>query len=131
MDKKEKEIILGAILIFVITIFMLSFGITGHSVKSGVTTIELDPTMVSSNDELQITIQPGKDGIPNTLSFYRLGDNGYTYVGQSDSLCDSVKCMNPTTYYYIIPENYEPGDYYVQVFDYYSEDYIRTKFLVS
>ena len=131
MDKKEKEIILGAILIFVITIFMLSFGITGHSVKSCVTKINLEPTMVSNNDELQITIQPGKDGIPNKLSFYKLGDNGYTYVGQSSELCNDVICKNPTVYFFVIPENYEYGDYYAQVFDYYSGEYVIARFLVN
>ncbi|MFH0936518.1 MAG: hypothetical protein V1815_02475 [Candidatus Woesearchaeota archaeon] len=131
MDKKEKEVILGAIIIFVIAIFTLSFGITGHSVKSGVTKITIEPIMVISNDELQITIQPGKDGIPNTLSFYKLSENGYVYVGQSDQLCDNVKCVNPTSYFFIVPEYYKSGDYYIQIFDYYSGEYIRERFLVS
>jgi hypothetical protein len=131
MDKKEKDIILGAIVIFVITIFTLSFGITGHSVKYGVTKLEIEPTMVSNNDELEIIIQPGKYGVPNTLSFYKLGDNGYEYIGQSSELCNDIKCTNPTSYFFVIPENYEFGDYYAQIFDYYSGEYIRTRFLVS
>ncbi len=127
----EKKIVIGALLILLITMVSFNFlGFTGYNISedSKITRIIISPKEIRAGEDLTIKIIPGKSGVNRYINFYQ----GTIRKGKSGSICVSgYRCSEPITIVYPTSSAWEPNNYYAQVFDYYSGNYIRADFKVT
>ncbi|MCX6711605.1 MAG: hypothetical protein NT139_01020 [Candidatus Woesearchaeota archaeon] len=127
----EKKIVIGALLILLITMVSFNFlGVTGYNINenSKVTRIIVSPTEIKAGQDLTINIIPGKSGVNRYMNFYE----GTIRKGKSGAVCvSSYRCSEPITIVYPTSSLWEPGNYYLQVFDYYSGNYVKADFKVT
>jgi len=128
--KNENRVLIFSLIIVVLLIVVtLNSNISGYAVSDfSRSNIEVSPNVVYQGDKIIITVHPSNDGINGKASFYNLEDN--LRKTSVDGLCNSYRCSDSLSFSFFIPNNWENGIYYVQVYDYGSEDFVKEEFTV-
>lgn len=120
--EKGNRILIGAI--FILIVALVSFNsnfMTGAIAKSGVK-ISVAPDPAESGQKIYVTINPGTEGIYNQACFYQAEDN--LRRGCTSQVCDNYRCEEISTFSFST-SGWKAGIYYVQVFDYNVDDYVK------
>ncbi|MDO8628236.1 MAG: hypothetical protein Q7R56_00595 [Nanoarchaeota archaeon] len=127
MELNNKQVALLAL--FIIITGALSFnilGITGNTVKTTITTIDITPITIERSNNLQITINPGPEGTSKKIEFFHNGNK----IGETPEICHEARCHDKTVIIYDIPRNWETGNYVAHLFDYSTADYVQDYFIL-
>lgn len=106
-----------------------SFGITGNVIsEKSKTSIVISPEVVSKGETVYVTVVPGTEGVNEKVSFYLAEDD--LRKSSVSGLCNSYRCADSGSISFIIPQNWQPGVYYVKVYDYEINEFISEDFTV-
>ncbi|MEK6934248.1 MAG: hypothetical protein AABW46_00035 [Nanoarchaeota archaeon] len=125
---RESKILIGAVIIIIIAIFSFNSGITSFSVKESSGSIIISPKSVSAGENIIVTVIPGFEGVNNKVSFYNAEDD---LRKDSVELCKgSFRCEKESSINYWVSNSWDPGVYYVKVYDYNRKGFIIEDFTI-
>jgi len=129
---KNKNILLGAVLILLISLVTFNLDITGNVATPTTTKITVIPTTVQQGDKITITVTPGEKGARRNL-YFMVGNyrRSISNLFCKDESRMSNKCFKSETMTYIIPVSWSADVYNVAVYDYGIKDYVRADFTVN
>ena len=129
--KDNKIFVIGVLVIFVIALIVMNFGrFTGSVTKEKPSTIlTVTPDKITAGEDINIDMIPGKKGAYN--QYYVC----YTYndicLAKPKFSCSQFKCLQPVSDSYKSWAGWESGVYYVKVFDYESQEYVKSFFTIE
>src|SRR3989344_1560392 len=122
--------------LFVIALLVISFFITADltnltstsilDITGSAASIILSPATIEQGQTLKITITPTKSGVYKYLYFYDTSNMLQDTIAMS---CTGNICYRKETLQYTV--NLIPGNYYLAIYDYSLNDYIRVYFTVT
>ncbi|MDD5253959.1 MAG: hypothetical protein PHG05_02530 [Candidatus Nanoarchaeia archaeon] len=123
----SKTLIIGFLIIMVIALMVVLIGdFTGQEVNTK-SLVTVEPKFINAGEYITINIKPSAEGI---LKNYRIcsGRSDLCHVDYPFK-CGAYKCTKPHEVKYKTSTSWE-GLYYVKVFDYQSETWIKSYFTV-
>jgi len=131
---KTNRILVGAIIIIILAMIS-SIGnnnITGKpiaSTDSSSTKIEIRPEAITAGQRIYIDVNPGPRGVNVRASVYQAEDN--LRRGTTNRVCNSnYKCKEKTVFSFVTSTSWEPGVYYVKLYDYKIEEFVKEDFTI-
>lgn len=135
----------GVILAFTILVICAAVSysfedLTGFFVKAEPTSVVITPSVVKAGQSVTIFINPGRYGAKKYLTVHKYPSNlrkGITNWCSSQGICLSGKCTEGFKCYGIKSINFKtsdmwnPGTYYVRIYDYTLKDYVTEPFEVE
>jgi len=120
--------------LFVVAVVGFNFeNLSGEVVSFGRTTLSVNPKIVNAGQEIYITVNPGKGCVNRFVGIYddsEIRRATTQYRGGSNT----VVCESFTTTYKTSPswkpEEGETGIFFVKVFDYGQEDFVKSVFTI-
>jgi len=129
---KDNKILIGSVIIIIIV--ALSFNIntpTSSIIKNYPTTsITISPDTVQAGNIIYIDIKTGSKGINNKADFIYAIDN--LRKSSRINICgNGPKCTGDFSFSYVTSSTWEPGIYYVAIYDYDSESFVKKEFTIT
>ncbi len=132
MDRELKIVLIAVAAIFLLDLIVLNTGTTGYGVmENKITKLTITPDKISAGTKINVTLEPGASGAYWYVTFYEAKVN--INMGKTNKFCyNGFKCkgFNSKTISYVVGTDWAPGLYYGQIYDYYSNQYIKTYFEV-
>ena len=131
MDKDNKILIVSVIIIILVAL-SFNFNIPTGAVTKDYPTISItiSPDIVQAGDIVYIDIKAGKSGINNRADFIYAIDN--LRKSSKTNICGNApKCTGDLSFSYVTSPTWESGIYYIAVYDYDSETFIKKEFTIS
>ncbi|MBS3095111.1 hypothetical protein J4231_00355 [Candidatus Woesearchaeota archaeon] len=129
--KDNKVLVIGLLIVFVIALLVLNFGkFTGSVTKESPTTVvTITPDKLNAGEYLNINLIPGKDGAYR--EYHICSAYNDACIARPRFFCNQFRCEEPVTTKYKSWAGWEPGVYYVKVFDYGAKNYARAYFTIE
>jgi len=96
--------------------------------KLGNTALSVFPEELSPNDNLNIEVIPGTEGVYKYVFIY---DSENRYKARINLGCRGYKCYDPVEVSYTIPLNWANGKYKIKVYDYLTRKYVGKEFEIE
>ncbi|MBS3108731.1 hypothetical protein J4409_02565 [Candidatus Woesearchaeota archaeon] len=130
VKRDNKVFVIGILIIFLIALIVMNFGrFTGSVTKESSTILTITPDKMTGGEYVNIDLIPGKKGVYN--QYYIC----YTYndvcLARPRFSCSSFRCIKPVSDSYKSWAGWESGVYYVKVFDYEINGYVRSYFTIE
>ena len=130
LKNDNKTLLFALVIIVLLIIVSLNNSPVGLVVSDfSSTNIEISPDVVHKGEKLFVTVYPSNKGVNEKISFYLLEDN--LRKTSVEGSCNNYKCSEEFSFSFFIPNNWENGVYYVQVYDYGLNEFIRKEFTVD
>lgn len=125
---KSNRILIGAIFILVVALVSFNYSITGNIIKDK-TVVSISPEVINSGQKIYITVNPGPKGVYKKACLYHASNNlrktcTYRVCG------GTYKCLDTSTFSFGT-HSLESGIYYVKLFDYNINDYVKAHFTIT
>lgn len=129
--KDNKVLIIGLLIIFIIALFVMNFGrFTGSATKEKPTTIvKVEPNVIKAGEYINIDLVPGTKGTYNQYGICTADSD--LCLAKPRFFCGAFKCLKKISETQKSWASWEPGIYYVKVFDYGSEQYVKGYFTIE
>ena len=122
MNKDNKILLLAFFIIIGAVISSSIESITGRVVNKKISKISVSPSKTYAGEKVYITVVPGEHGVNEDAIIFN--SNGVKL--SSINICSGAyRCKEPVTTGFIIPNNFEEGDYQIKVYDYALKDFIN------
>ena len=131
MNKENKTLVTAIVIIALLAVITLNVenpaGQVTREFKE--TRVDISPEALSPGESLLITVHPGTDGINQKASFFQAEDNLRRY--SISDICGSYKCTKQTSFNFVIPLSWENGIYYIQIYSYGTNSFVKKEFTVK
>jgi len=129
--RDNKIVVIGLLVIFVIALIVMNFGrFTGSVTKEKPTTIvTVDPDRISAGENINVDVIPGVNGAYK--EYYICNTYNDICIARPRFFCNQFKCLKPVSDSYKSWAGWESGVYYVKVFDYGSNEYVKVYFTIE
>jgi len=134
--KKDNSIIFITTIIALFIVAVVGFNIeeiSGQVVSFGKTSISVNPKIINAGDRIEISVVPGKGCVNRWVGIYDDSDLRKA-TAQYRGTSNSVLCKPFTASYQTStswkPKEDETGIFFVKVFDYDRNEFIKTAFTI-
>lgn len=134
MEKDSKIFIIALFIIFIIVFISLNFhDLTGKAVKQqkirSITILSENGNDIAEPGKIiDVTVDPFNIIYHKSVRIFNSEDK---QIGRFDMRNCSIYCHQEETSSYRLPNELEPGIYYVKVFDHTNQEFVKTYFTVA
>ena len=131
LSNETKTLVLAILVILAIALVVANFSsITGSIVKEkkSSTKVIFANNVISPGEYVEFEIIPSKEGVNKK---YRICDDSNRCLLRAYMQCGSYNCDNNVKERYKTWPSWEPGVYYIKLFDYEINDFVNYHFTIS
>ena len=131
LNDETKTLVLAILVILAIALVVANFSsITGSIVKErkSTTQVVFAKNVIAPGEYVEFEITPSKYGVNKK---YRICDDSDRCLLRTYMQCDSFNCRNKVTEHYKTWPSWEPGVYYIKLFDYETNGFENYYFTIS
>ena len=135
MKKESNTLIISIMLILVIALVGFNFeNMTAGAIRFGRTTVDVSPKFITAGEYINIRVNPGRGCVNRMIGIY--DDSELRRETVQPSGTSKMKMCDPFTARYKTRSDWRPdidesGLFFVKVFDYGKEEYIKTSFTIN
>lgn len=138
---ENRNVIITLVLVFIAGLLLGNIflsGFTGQASRKIITQIYVTPTELLTDEYLTVTVIPGSKGAESIVYPYNENEYGQiSRVGESYEYCRSSRqstgatCKVPVTFRYKTSIYWQPGTYFLRVYDKATESYVKAYFAIT